>query len=71
MPTEDKKDVPIKTILRSFLIIVWWVSIWGITDFVIHHMSNKDPMRKIAFYIGLMLIVIGTIGLDPHLLYHM
>ena len=62
---------PLRTIARSILIIVWWVSIWGLTDFIIHHMASKNPFRKVAFYLGLMAIVLGCVGLDPHMLYHM
>ena len=71
MDTHDKLVNPTRTIIRSILIIVWWVSVWGLADFVIHHMANKDPYRKVVFYLGLMTIVLGTIGLDPHMLYHM
>ena len=71
MDCRDKLDNPTKTIARSVLIIIWWVCVWGLTDFIIHHMANKDPYRKVAFYIGLMAIVLGTLGLDPHLLHHM
>jgi len=71
MSEQDKTKTPMKTIVRSILIIVWWVAVWGLTDHVIHHMSNKSPMRKLALYVGLMLLVLGTIGLDPHMLHHM
>ena len=67
----DKISNPVHTIIRSILIIVWWVSVWGLTEIIIHHMASKDPVRKIIFYVGSMLLVLGTIGLDPHLLYHM
>jgi hypothetical protein len=71
MSQEDKTRVPLKTIARSIMIIVWWVCVWGLTDHVIHHMASKCPMRKLAVYIGLILLVLGTIGLDPHMLHHM
>lgn len=71
MNVEDKSKTPLKTILRSILIIIWWVCIWGLTDYLIHHMASKDVIRKPVLYIGLMLLVLGTIGLDPQLLYHM
>jgi len=71
MDNHDKLINPTRTITRSILIIVWWVCIWGLTDFVIHHMADKDPLRKVAFYIGLMVIVLGCVSLDPNMLYHM
>jgi len=71
MDNQDKVKSPGKTVARSILIIIWWVCVWGLTDHVIHHMASKDPLRKIAVYVGLMLLVLGTIGLDPHLLHHM
>jgi hypothetical protein len=71
MDNQDKTKNPIKTVARSVFIIVWWVCVWGLTDYIIHHMASKDPFRKVIVYIGLMLLVLGTIGLDPHMLYHM
>jgi len=71
MDKNDKVANPVMTIVRSILIIIWWVSIWGLTDHIIHHISSKNPFHKIIFYVGLMLIILGTIGLDPHMLYHM
>jgi len=71
MNTQDKLNDPVKTVARSILIIIWWVCVWGLTDHVIHHMASKDPLRKLALYVGLILLVLGTIGLDPHILYHM
>jgi hypothetical protein len=71
MNEQDKTRVPLKTIARSIMIIVWWVCVWGLTDHVIHHMASKCPMRKLIVYIGLMLLVLGTIGLDPNMLHHM
>jgi len=71
MEPSDKISNPFRTIARSILIIVWWVSVWGLMDMIVHHMSSKDPARKILFYIGNMIIVLGTIGLDPHVLHHM
>ncbi len=59
------------TILRSFLIIVWWVSVWELTMYAVNHIASNSPFHKIIIYIGLMLIVIGTIGLDPKMLQHM
>jgi len=70
METQDKIKNPIKTVARSIFIIVWWVCIWGLTEHIIHHMASKDPFRKILLYIGLMLLVLGTIGLDPKMLNH-
>ena len=70
METQDKIKNPVKTVARSVFIIVWWVCIWGLTEHMIHHMSSKDPFRKVLVYIGLMLIVLGTLGLDPKMLNH-
>jgi hypothetical protein len=71
MIDQDRIKSPMKTIARSILIIVWWVAVWGLTDFIVHHMSNKCPLRKVAVYLGLMLLVLGTLGLDPNMLQHM
>jgi len=71
MEKDDKMANPVRTIVRSALIIIWWVCIWGLTDYFIHHISSKSPFHKIIFYIGLMVIILGTLGLDPHMLYYM
>lgn len=62
---------PTKTILRSLLIIVWWVCIWELVNYAIHYLSSKSLFQKPIIYIGLIAIILGTVGLDPHVLDHM
>jgi len=70
MDPHDKMVNPARTIARSVLIIIWWVCIWGLTEIIIHHISIKSTLHKVVFYAGLMLLILGTIGLDPHMLHH-
>ena len=71
MDPHDKVANPTRTIVRSILIIIWWVCIWGLTDYIVHHIASKSPYHKVVFYVGLILIILGTIGLDPQMLHHM
>ena len=66
----DRINSPKHTILRSFLIIIWWVSVWELTMYAVNHISSNSPFHKIIIYIGLMLIIIGTVGFDPYMLEH-
>ena len=56
-----------RTIFDSVLVIVWWVSIWGITEYVVHHINRKNPFRVFITYIGLLLMILGVVYLDEQI----
>lgn len=49
----------------STLVVLWWVGIWGITDWIVHHISGTNAMKKLILYIGLSAMVAGTVALSP------
>jgi hypothetical protein len=68
MKTEDANSKSVgRTIFDSVLVIVWWVSIWGITEYVVHHVNSKNPFRVFITYIGLLLMVLGVVYLDERI----
>ena len=65
MKTEDAiPKSTMRTILDSVLVIVWWVSIWGITEYIVYHVNRKNPYRVFITYIGLLLMILGVVYLD-------
>ena len=68
MKTEDANaKSTVKSVFDSILVIVWWVSIWGITEYVVHHINSKNPFRVFITYIGLLLMVLGVVYLDERI----
>ena len=68
---EKPPHIPIKkNILRSVLVILWWVSVWGIAEIFVHQFSNTNPIRKMIFYGALLIIVLGVVSIDPTLSNH-
>jgi len=59
-----------KNILRSILVILWWVSVWGIAEIIVHHFSNAKTFGKIVFYCSLLLLVLGAVAIEPSLASH-
>lgn len=57
-------DFQSRPILRNVVVIVWWVAIWNLVDFMVHHMARNDPLRKVSIYIGLLLMVLGVVYVD-------
>ena len=59
-----------RSLWTSTLVILWWVGVWGIMDWVVHHVSGAKPFRKLAMYLALLLLVGGTLYLKPEMESH-
>ena len=45
-----------------------WISLWGITDVLMHPLSRND---RFLVYVGILVFVSGVISTCPELLHHM
>jgi hypothetical protein len=60
--------MPIDFLLLSFLIILWWIGIWGFIETIAHQYIKGSPMRGIAVYTSIMLFVIVIVNVYPSVL---
>lgn len=57
-------------IIRSFLLVVWWIGLWGLIEILIHQFTKNSVMAKAIMYMGLLGLVAGTVALNPAILEH-
>ena len=58
----------IDDLLRRALPVLWWVSIWGLSELLI--ISVFTPKPRVVFYITMIIIICGIIYFDRTLLDH-
>jgi hypothetical protein len=63
LPAISKKNV----LFYSLFTIVWWVSIWGLSETLMFYMVKNSLMYRAVIYSGLLLLVIVMILVDPKL----
>lgn len=56
MHMHDKNSV----LIYSTFVILWWLSVWGLFEEFIHHVSNKNPMKKVVIYLSIIAIIIAV-----------
>jgi hypothetical protein len=59
------------SLLRSILVVAWWIGTWGLTDTIIHSLTDSSVLHKIIIYISLILLVLGTVALKPSMIHHL
>jgi len=59
------------TIIRSLLVLAWWIGIWGLADTFVHGVFRGSVQARLVFYGALVLLVSGTIYIQPQLLEHL
>jgi hypothetical protein len=59
------------SLLRSILVIAWWIGIWGLTDTIIHSITASSVLHKIIIYSSIILLVLGTVALKPSMIKHL
>ena len=59
------------SLLRSILVVVWWIGTWGLTDTIIHSLTANSVIYKIIIYTSLILLVLGTIAIKPSMINHL
>jgi hypothetical protein len=54
-----------KALGYSFLLILWWIGVWGIADTVIHLVFKGHTMKELGVYILFVLIVLTVVFVNP------
>lgn len=60
--------MPIDFLLLSFLIILWWIGIWGFIETIAHQYIKGSPIRAIAVYTCIMAFVVVVVNVYPSVL---
>ena len=63
LPAISKKNV----LFYSLFTIVWWVSIWGLSETLMVYMVKNSLVHRAAIYAGLLLLVFVMMLVDPQL----
>lgn len=58
------------SLIRSLLIIVWWIGVWGLSDLLIHSLSKNNTITKAIIYFTMILLVLGTVAIKPSMVNH-
>ena len=64
LPAISKKNV----LLYSLFTIIWWVSIWGLSETLMVYLVKNSLIYRAAIYAGLLLLVFVMMLLDPNLI---
>jgi hypothetical protein len=64
LPAISKKNV----VFYSLFTIIWWVSIWGLSETLMSYLVKNSLMYRAVIYAGLLLFVFVMILLDPQLI---
>jgi hypothetical protein len=64
LPAISKKNV----LFYSLFTIIWWVSIWGLSETLMVYLVKNSLMYRAVIYSGLLLLVIVMIIVDPQLI---
>ena len=60
-----------KAVGFSFLLILWWIGVWGIADTIIHLVFKGHTMKELGVYIGFVVIVLTVVFLHPEFIERM
>jgi hypothetical protein len=63
LPAISKKNV----VFYSLFTILWWVSIWGLSETLMTYMVKNSLVQRAAIYVGLLLLVFVIMLIDPQL----
>lgn len=64
LPAISKKNV----LFYSVFTIIWWVSIWGLSETLMVYLVKNSLVYRAAIYIGLLLLVFVMMIVDPELI---
>ena len=64
LPAILKRNV----VFYSVFTIIWWVSIWGLSETLMTYMVKNSLVQRAAIYVGLLLLVFVTMLVDPNLI---
>lgn len=60
-----------KAVFYSFVLIIWWIGVWGIADTLIHHVFKGHTMKELGVYIAFVTLVLFLVFVHPELLERM
>jgi len=61
--------MPLDFLVVSFLIILWWIGIWGFVETIAHQYIKGSPIRALAVYASIMVFVIVIVNVYPSILH--
>ena len=64
LPAISKNNV----LFYSVFTILWWVSIWGLSETLMVYMVKNSLIQRAAIYVGLILLVFVMMLVDPKLI---
>ncbi len=71
----EKPSLPVKeyryeSVVKSIIIIIWWIGIWGAADTIIHLVFKGETMMELGIYITMISFVLFMVYLYPDLTLH-
>lgn len=66
MPTPDNK----KVLAIGFLVVLWWVGLWGIIELAVQNFSKGSSTKAFFAYAAMVLFVILILYLKPTTIEH-
>ena len=60
-----------KAVFYSFLLVLWWIGIWGTADTLIHLYFKGQTMKELAVYFSFISIVLFVIFVHPEFIERM
>ena len=64
LPAISKKNV----LFYSLFTIIWWVSIWGLSETLMMYLVKNSLIHRAAIYAGLLLLVFVIMLVDPNVI---
>ena len=64
LPAISKKNV----VFYSLFTIIWWVSIWGLSETLMMYLVKNSLIHRAAIYAGLLLLVFVIMLVDPNVI---
>lgn len=50
---------------KSFLIIIWWIGIWGAADTIIHLVFKGSTLMELGIYLLMIAFVLSVVFIHP------
>lgn len=71
----EKPSIPVKeyryeSVVKSIIIIIWWIAIWGTADTIIHHVFKGETILELGVYLCMIAFVLFMVYLFPDLTLH-
>ena len=54
----------------GFLVVIWWVGLWGIIEIVIQNLANGSVKNALFIYASMVSFVILILYMNPTILEH-